>query len=141
MPMEEKNHVWEIVIIEQAGEPQTDWDCVLLRSAAGNPEPGLLDLLRNVKSVVDAKDLKVNREGATEIYTGIFTTNDIPERTWAQRIDLTTGIPLTAGLTFDVPDFFTRQEIQTASPSGVISKLIDFLLVWKTESLVVEWLE
>jgi hypothetical protein len=94
-----------------------------------------------VKSIVDAKDLKVNREGVTEIYTGIFTTKDMPERTWAQRIDITTGIPLTAGLTFDVPDFFTRQEIQVASPAAVIAQLIDYLLVWKTESIEVEWLE
>lgn len=134
--MELKNTEWEIELTVQAGTPEPHWDDRLLQSAAGNPEPGLLDGLRLWKTCCDVDNLRVKLTGGDNEFSYRFILTDT--RVWKSVVVIGTGATDTT-MSFDVPDQWTGAEL-IHMRTQVLTQIIALSLAYKIQLLKVQWL-
>jgi hypothetical protein len=134
--MEQRNHVWEIELEIEDGQPEPAWnDPILVSATKSAGTEGLLDLLRDLKSNCDVARLEVTQD-AGDVFDYLLIASDARE--WRQKIRRAEPV-VDAALTFDVPDFWTIREIQTRR-GPILRKLIELLNAYAVTKMEVVWL-
>ena len=134
MSLEMKDPYWEFTIEMQPGHDALDWHDPLLNSTSEHHPAGLCDELHRFQKLTGMKEMELLFISGNE-YTWELVHSDT--RRWFQTIHLGDTVPTTE-MNFDVPDFWTIQELR-GGRAQVLTLILELLLVRKIQRIKVDW--